>query len=96
MVPQSTFNIWRTFLFHKSFFVVKESSSDYTKVRKLWLFKEPLNGSLWNQKWFFYGIAVKTFEAPLFWRVHLTLCYSLDHLEVTSGVAEIYPWVSSA
>ncbi len=59
MVPQSTFNIWRTFLFHKSFFVVKESSSDYKKVRNIWLFKEPLNGSLWNQKWFFYGIAVK-------------------------------------
>ncbi len=22
-------------------------------------FKEPLTGSLWNQKWLFYGIAVK-------------------------------------
>ncbi len=30
--------------------MAKESSSDYKKV---------MNGSLWNQKWLFYGIAVK-------------------------------------
>ncbi len=41
--------------------MVKEGSSDYKKVRKRWFFKEPLNGSLWNQKWFFYGIAWRTF-----------------------------------
>ncbi len=37
-----TFDIWRTFLFHKRFFVAKEGSSDYKKVRKRWFFKEPL------------------------------------------------------
>ncbi len=41
------FNIWRIFLFHKRFFVVKERSSDYIKVRKRWFFKEPLT------EWFF-------------------------------------------
>ncbi len=40
--------------------MAKEGSSDYKKVRKRWFFKNLwLNGSLWNQKWFFYGIAVK-------------------------------------
>ncbi len=47
MVPLRTFNIWRTFLCHKSFFVVKEGSSDYKKVRKTSFFKEPLT------EWFF-------------------------------------------
>ncbi len=42
-----TFNIWRTFLFHKKLFVAKEGSSDYKKVRKRWFFKEPLTD------WFF-------------------------------------------
>ncbi len=41
------FNIWRTFLFHKMLFVVKEGSSDYKKVRKRWFFKKPLS------EWFF-------------------------------------------
>ncbi len=36
-----------TFLFHKRFFVVKEGSSDYEKVRKRCFFKEPLT------EWFF-------------------------------------------
>ncbi len=50
----------KPFLFHKRFSVVKEGSSDYKKLRKRWFFKEPLtDGPLWNQKWFFYGIAVK-------------------------------------
>ncbi len=38
--------------------MAKEGSSDYKKVRERWFFKD-LNGSLWKQKWFFYGIAVK-------------------------------------
>ncbi len=40
----------RTFLskwFHERFFVAKEGSSDYKKVRKRWFFKEPLT------EWFF-------------------------------------------
>ncbi len=47
--------------FHfKNDFVAKEGSSDYKKVRKRCSLKNLwLNGSLWNQKWFFYGIAVK-------------------------------------
>ncbi len=53
MVPR-TFNIRRTFLYHKRFFLAKEGSSDYKKVWKRWM-----NGSLWNQKIFFYGIALK-------------------------------------
>ncbi len=40
-------------MFHKRFFVAKEGSSDYKKLRKRWFFKEPLT------EWFFYGIAVK-------------------------------------
>ncbi len=40
--------------------MVKEGSSDYTIVRKRWFFKEPLTECFFvNQKWFFYGIAVK-------------------------------------
>ncbi len=39
--------------------MAKEGSSDYKKVRKRWFYKELLTGSLWNQKRFFYGIAVK-------------------------------------
>ncbi len=35
------------FCFTKGFFVAKEGSSDYKKVRKRWFFKEPLN------EWFF-------------------------------------------
>ncbi len=42
-----SFNIWRTFLFIKRLFVVKEGSSDYKKVRKRCFFKEPLT------EWFF-------------------------------------------
>ncbi len=34
MVPLRTFNIWRTFLFHKRFFVVEEDSLDYKKEKK--------------------------------------------------------------
>ncbi len=34
-------------LFHKSYFVAKEGSSDYKKIRKRWFFKEPLT------EWFF-------------------------------------------
>ncbi len=36
---KESFNIWRTFLCHKSFFVVKEGSSDYKKVRKRCFFE---------------------------------------------------------
>ncbi len=46
------------------FFVVKEGSSDYKKggsLKNLWL-----NGSLWNQKWLFYGIAVKNLLKHLY------------------------------
>ncbi len=71
MVAWRTFNIWRTFLFHKSLFVVKEGSSDYKKVERdgslknLWL-----NGTLWNQKWLLYCFAVKNLlEHLLFLRV---------------------------
>ncbi len=39
-----TFNIWRTFLFHKKLFVVKEGSSNYKMLRKRWFFVEPKNG----------------------------------------------------
>ncbi len=53
MVPLRTFNIWRTFLFHKMFFVVEKDSLDYKKEKKRWFFKEPLT------EWFFYGITVK-------------------------------------
>ncbi len=42
------------------FVVVKESSSDYKKVEREGSLNNPwLNDSLWNQKWLFYGIAVK-------------------------------------
>ncbi len=57
--PQEHVNIWRTFLFQKSFFVVKEGTSDYKKVRRRF-FKEPLTE--WfsvEPKMVFYGIAVK-------------------------------------
>ncbi len=71
MVPLRTFNIWRTFLFHKRFFVAKEGSPDYKKVRKRWLFKEPLT------EWFFvepklvllWHRCEEPFEATLFLRV---------------------------
>ncbi len=60
LVPERTFNIRRIFLFHKRFFVVKESSSEYQKIRKRWIVKETL------PEWFFvvtkmvlHGIAVK-------------------------------------
>ncbi len=49
------------------FFVVKEGSSEYKgkqrdgSLKNLWL-----NGSLWNQKWFFYASLEEPFEAPLF------------------------------
>ncbi len=46
--------------------MAKEGSSDYKRVRKRWFFKEPLTGSLWNQKWFFYGIAVKNLLSTIF------------------------------
>ncbi len=52
---KNLFNIWRTFLFHKRFFVAKEGSSDYKKQERDGSLKNLLNGSLW--KWFFYGIA---------------------------------------
>ncbi len=41
--------------------MVKEGSSDYKKVKRCSLKNLWLNGSLWNQKWFFYGIAWSTF-----------------------------------
>ncbi len=44
MIPQRTFDIWRTFLFHKRIFVSKWRTLE-------WFFVE--------LKWFFYGIAVK-------------------------------------
>ncbi len=38
MVPYRTFNIWRIFLFYKSFFVAKEGSADYKNASKTWFF----------------------------------------------------------
>ncbi len=76
MVPLGNFNIWRTFLFHKKLFVVKEGSSDYKTVRKRWFFNEPLT------EWFFVEPKMvilsmasleERFEAPLFLRVYILI-----------------------
>ncbi len=53
MIPLRTFDIQRAFLFHKRLFVVEEGSQDYKNN----IFHKDY--SLWNQKWFFYDIAVK-------------------------------------
>ncbi len=51
MVAWRTFNIWRTFLFHKRLFVVKEGSSDYKKVERDGSLKDLwLNGSFLEPK----------------------------------------------
>ncbi len=50
------------------FFVVKEGSSDYKKVRKRWFFKEPLT------EWFFNGIPVNNFLS-IFIFVYDGKCY---------------------
>ncbi len=73
------------FLFHKRFFVVKEGSSDYKKDKKEMLKDLWLNGSLWNQKWFFYGIAVKNILSTFTFR-------SVPHIELSNGFRrfEIY------
>ncbi len=73
------------FLFHKRFFVVKEGSSDYKKDKKEMLKDLWLNGSLWNQKWFFYGIAVKNILSTFTFR-------SVPHIELSNGfrLFEIY------
>ncbi len=41
------FNIWR--IFHKRFFVAKEGSSDYKKVRKRWFLCGTKNVFLWHR-----------------------------------------------
>ncbi len=66
------------FLFHKRFFVVKEGSSDYKKDKKEMLKDLWLNGSLWNQKWLFYGIAVKNILSTFTFR-------SVPHIELSNG-----------
>ncbi len=48
------------------FFVVKEGSSDYKRVRKRWFFKEPLTEWFFCNIWFFYGIAVKNLFKHLY------------------------------
>ncbi len=76
--------------------MAKEGSSDYKKVRKRWLFKEPLT------EWFFvepkmvllWHCCEEPFEAPLFLRVCLltaTLVYAQvsinkDQVILNSGV----------
>ncbi len=61
MVAWRTFNIWRTFLFHKRLFVVKEGSSDYKKVERDGSLKKPLT------EWFFFGTK-NGYYIALLWR----------------------------
>ncbi len=63
MVSLRTFNIWRTFLFHKGFFVVKEGFSD-DMVGSLWMVLcGTKNGSSMTS-------LEELIEAPLFVRVY--------------------------
>ncbi len=59
--------------YNKRFFVAKEDSSDYKKVRTRWFFKEPLTEWFFVEpKWFFMASLQKLFEALLFLRLTLS------------------------
>ncbi len=54
------------------FFIVETGSLDFLNVLQSGSFRKcSLNGSLGNQKWFFYGITAKT----LFWNLYILRVY---------------------
>ncbi len=75
-----------TFCFTKVYLWQKKGSSDYKKLRNRWFFNLwtfDFYGSLWNQKWFFNGIAVKNLLSTFIFNVTsliLSCCHQTKDL----------------
>ncbi len=58
LISEETSTLW----WKKVLQVIKRQETDGS-LKNLWL-----NGSLWNQKWFFYGIAVKNLSSTFIFK----------------------------